>query len=248
MDIMKETAAEAFAELERDSIHPSDEEIAAAAEGTASAFSAAEVRAHAGWCSRCGEVAADFQQFCRPAQGSFSNEEVEWSWHRFRRTLSTGSSRHRWTRVWMAAAAGFFFCASLSTLWYLQNGARPPEIAQEKPAALTAELPVLVAANAPVIDLFPERTVSRGDAPASAARLPEQLPRVAMIILNTPGFRGNEASARVLDSGGREVWTGKLTQQSGVFTLAVGEEILRQRPLTVELAGPGGATVNYRLQ
>ena len=48
-------------------MHPSDEEIASAAEGTASPFSTLEIRAHAGWCNRCGEVAEDFAQFCRPA-------------------------------------------------------------------------------------------------------------------------------------------------------------------------------------
>src|SRR4051794_16802919 len=156
MDMMGETAAEAFAELERNSIHPSDEEIAAAAEGTASAFSAAEIRAHAGWCSRCAEVVADFQQFCRPADVSFSNKEVDAGWQRLRRSMPASSARSTWARSWMAAAAGFLLCTAMSTLWFLQNGARPREADGPQKIVRVEQPPKLIAANTSLIDLFPE--------------------------------------------------------------------------------------------
>ena len=141
-------------------------------------------------------------------------------------------------------------CAALAAPFYFRGVRRPPvEVAKLLPRPRWRRRRCLVAANAPVIDLVPEKAVNRGETGAAAPKLPAQLPRVATIILNNPGFRGGVRRRRAWWTPGSRGLVGVAdAAEWGYLQLGLGEEVLRGRPLTVELTGASAVVrVKYLL-
>jgi hypothetical protein len=221
MDDLKRMLTGAFDELACDAVHPSDEEIAAALDGAGTAFASAGIRAHLGWCSVCQSVAAEYEDFRRPPPAAADEDAA---WEAVRRKLP---ARQRPAPRWLAYAAAVAMVAGPALTWKWMS-LRPPEVRVEE--KIVRE-PVR-AANVEVIDLIPEGERVRAGGPAEpGAPLPADT-RFATFLLN--GAAEAECAARVLDAQGRDVWSARLRSKDGVYTMLLGEEILRSRPLRIE--------------
>jgi hypothetical protein len=228
----------AFREVEKEAVHPSAQEIAAAFDGLGSDFTRSEVRAHTAWCGPCGEIARDFEAFASDLAAP-TPAPIR---HVAPAELPSRAVRPEpgWS-PWWAAAAGFAACAVGSALWFATRPLPQPVVVERRVEVPAPKEPLQIA-NAAVIDLMPVDARERG-AEGQGGALPDPLPVVATFILNDAAGVGAETPVRVRNAGGRVVWTGVLKRQKGVFTLALGGEVLREGPLVVELGG----AVRYRI-
>ena len=240
----KERWTSAFQELERQSVHPAAEEIAAAVDGVGSPFAVAEIRAHVGWCASCQRLAEEFREFSAAPAVSPIASKTDAAWAAMQKRLPSAQPRvpSRMPSNWWWPVAAVLAISVGPTLWQAMNGGgrrvqyQPPPVA----AIVPPRRPFPVA-NAAVVDLYPLGDQTRSADGASGAVAPVSAALVTFIL---NGAVREQVQARVVDATGKELWSGGLRRQSGAYPLALGEETLRQRPLTIE-CGPSRYQIRF---
>ena len=241
----KQWLTSAFNELEQQSVHPSAEEIAAAEEGSGSEFALAEIHAHVGWCTPCQQLAAEFREFSAPAVATDTDTDTEWRAMQARLPVKMPVRRTA-KREWIAAAVGFAACALIGVTLWMSRPTPSPVVVERRVEVPTPAAPIQIA-NAAVVDLFPVDSRVRGTSDPAVA-LPTPLPGVVTLIFHPAQAAQGSVEAVLLNAQGGSLWKGTLSRQSDGFTLALGAEILRSRPLTIELREPDGVAQRYLLK